>query len=175
MFLDKSDAVLDLLHRIWLHTVVCMTDRNGQFIGRNAKVLPFDTVSHEAAVTGGIAVHRARPDSRIVVLQRNAELRQRHRADIRRNAISLCCVRVMHHPVLNHHSASVNCRHFHRSPDQIRKSIHDLAHHIFIEKHHLLSKLLIVSAIGIGPEHPRHGFAHIDHNDAERRVRDAKL
>ena len=175
VLLNKGDTVFYLLHRIRLHTLISMSNRHCQLIGRNAKILPLDAVSHQTSVAGRIAVYRARADSGIIVLQRDPQLRKGHRADIRRHAVGLRRIGVMHHTVLYHHRTGVHRRHLHRYPDQVWKAVHDLTHHIFIKEHHALSKLLVIANIRICLEHPRHALAHVDDHNAERRVRNPKL
>ena len=175
VFFYKFNAVGDLLHRIRHDTVIGVADRHGQIIGRHTKILRLQTVAHQGSITGRITMNRAGTKLRIIILQRHAQFRQRHRAYVRRHAESLCRIRIMNHTVLHHHRAGIDRSHLHRGPDQIGKSIHDLAHHILIKQNHSAAELLVIAHMLIRTEHPGHTLAHILHYDPQCSMRNAKL
>ena len=124
--LHKLDCIPDLLCRVISRLRIRITDRHSDPKGGQIKPPLFQRISHQRAITGGIAMQHTDPDLRIVILNRHAKLSRRHGTHIPRHAVFLADINVMDHSVLRHGGRGIDWRDLRHDGGQIWETVHDL-------------------------------------------------
>ena len=155
-----------------------MTERRGQLECRDA-VLSLESVcdnavAHQRSVAGRVDLYGAASEYREVVIDRNAGLGLRHRADIARKSELLSYVKVVSCRILCQEVGDKHGRNLSEDCCRILESHHERCHRVLICQYASLGELFIITRAAVTLENVVHRLGYVVDYEVHRGVRDAQ-
>ena len=179
VFLDKGDGVADFLGRIFLYVVLSVAQRRGQLEHRDAvlllQALGDQTVAHERAVAGRVALDGAASEHGRVVVDGDTGLRLGHGADVTGKAVFLRDVDVVQRRALVQKHGDIGRGDLAAEGHDGREAHHHGLHLVLIHQHDLFGELLIVADAAVAAEQLVQQLCDIFHDQVLLGMADAQM
>ena len=179
VLLDEGDGVFDVLCGVGLHVVLLMAHGRDELERRDAvfalEPLGDEAVAHERAVARRVALHSADAEHGEVVVDGDAGLGLRHRADVARKAIFLRNINVMNCRTLIEKHRNIGRRNLSAEGDHRREAHHDRLHLVLVNEHDLLGEFRVVADAAVAAEELIQQLCNVFNNNVLLRMTDPQM
>ena len=175
---DELHGFLHVVGSVFLNVLLLVAERRGQLERRDA-VLALESVSdnavaHERAVACRVDLYGATAEYSEIVIDRDAGLSLRHRADITRKPkflsnVEVVCSRILCEEVRNEHGRDL-------SEDSccFLESHHECCHGVLVCQHAVLREFFVVARAAVALEDVVHRLGYVVDDEVHCLMRDAQ-
>ena len=179
MFLNEGDCISNFLRCIVLNIVICVAQRSCKLEYRNTvfklHTLGDDAVAEKRSVAGGVALNGTASEDRCIVINGDAGLGLRHRADVARKAIFLRNINVMNCRTLIEKHRNIGRRNLSAEGDHRREAHHDRLHLVLVNEHDLLGEFRVVADAAVAAEELIQQLCNVFNNNVLLRMTDPQM